>query len=241
MTRLFTIALFVLIPLALAAQTDQSNLSYLPESVPLSSPVWKATSEFIPKSRFQAVMYSLLLPGMGEVYAGRTDRAIPAFIAEGVLWMGFAGFTAYSGWIEDDARSFAVTHAGVRTGGKSDQYFVDIGNFDNLDAYNSMKLLDRSLEELYPKDPAQGYSWNWDSRSNRTKYNDLRVLSDEMRNASRFVVAGLIINRIWSAIQASFLVRDYNAKGIAAIRVESRPLRYNGRPDGWALRVTCPF
>lgn len=195
----------------------------------------------VPKSRFQGALYSILLPGMGEIYAGRLDRAIPALIAEGILWLGYAGFTSYSGWIEEDARNFAVDHAGIQPNGKSDQYFVDIGNFDNVHIYNATKLLDREIGDLYPAESGSSYSWSWDTRVNRKEYNDLRVLSDEMLNASRFVIAGLIINRIWSAIQASFLVRDYNSRIQQQPRVTAIPLRTRGKTDGLALSVRIPF
>ena len=176
-----------------------------------------------PKSRFLGVVYSLLLPGMGELYAERFDAGLYPLVLEGALWLGFAGFNAYGGWLRSDSRSYAIQHAGANIDGKDDQFFVDIANYSSTHDYNQQKLIDRNLAALYSEDPGSPYLWNWSSDAERQKYKDQRTHSEEMYNASKFVVLGMIANRIWSAIQASIFTRNYNS-----------------RLAGHILPVTCP-
>ena len=148
------------------------------------------------KSSFLAVAASIILPGMGEWYAGRLDRGQYPLIAEGVLWLGFAGLNMYSGWIQDDARLFAGQRAGVQLAGKSDEYFGSIGNYNSLADYNAQKLVERNLGALYPEDPAAGFGWKWNSVADRESYKAQRIDADEMANAAGFVALGLAANRI---------------------------------------------
>ncbi len=165
------------------------------------------------KSGFLAAFYSLLLPGMGELYAGDFSRGEPNLIADGAMWLGFAGLNYAAGWTRRDGQTFAAEHAGVNTAGKDDQYFVDIGNFIDIHEYNQKKLRDKTINILYNEDPAAGMYWKWDSDANRAVYHDTRVRADQLSNAGRFVIVGLIANRIWSAIRAATMAGDYN-KGL---------------------------
>ena len=163
------------------------------------------------KSGFLAILSSALLPGMGELYAGRFDRGRYPLIADGVLWLALAGVNVTGNWIQTDARTFASQAAGVQTAGKDEQFFVDIGNYMSLADYNAAKRIERAVDRLYPEDPAAGYAWEWRSSGDRTAYRDQRIRADEFFNASGFVVLGLIANRIWSAVQSALLVRSHNA------------------------------
>ncbi|MDT8323817.1 MAG: hypothetical protein RRA94_06900, partial [Bacteroidota bacterium] len=152
------------------------------------------------KSAFVAVLYSLALPGMGELYAGRFDRGKYPLILEAGLWLGLIGVNSYGNWVEDDARLFAVQHAGINAAGKEDDYFVDIENYSDLYDYNNQMLVERRLEDVYPDESA--WRWDWDSEENRLDYKDQRIFADELHNGVTFFVLGMVANRIWSAIQA---------------------------------------
>jgi TM2 domain-containing membrane protein YozV len=148
-----------------------------------------------------AAIYSLVLPGLGELYVGNYSTGKYFTIAEGVLWLTYAALDMYGNSLRDDARSFAAAHAGVLTGGKSNQYFVDIGNFIDIDRYNEKKLRDREPGKVY--DPAAGYAWRWESDELRATYRAQRVKSEEMFNNRRFVIGAVIINHVASAINAA--------------------------------------
>lgn len=188
-----------------------------------------------------AAIYSLLLPGMGEWYADRFSSGKYFLMAEGGLWLTFAGFQLYGDALRDDARSFAAAHAGVSAAGKSDQFFVDIGNFSTLDAYNEKQLRDREPERLYTA--SAGYGWAWDSDAARVAYRGQRVGSDNVYNNRKFVVAAVILNHVVSAINAARAAVAYN-EGLdqaAAIRLEATTLGGPGEPHGILLTLRTPL
>lgn len=155
-----------------------------------------------------AVLYSLLVPGMGELYAGNYESGKYFTVAEGALWLGFGGMNWYASSQQNDARSFAAQHAGISTEGKSDQYFIDVGDFQNTYAYNDQVLRSRDPEKLY--DPASSDYWNWDEEGNRSVYRDRRVSADQVFNSTRFVVAAIAVNHVVSAINAARAVISHN-------------------------------
>ena len=65
-----------------------------------------------------AILFSLVLPGMGELYAGGYDSGKYFTIADGVLWGVFIGFNSYGNWKQDNYKSFAKSQAGVNLDGK---------------------------------------------------------------------------------------------------------------------------
>lgn len=162
------------------------------------------------KSRGRAFLQSLLLPGWGQHYAN-SKRTMRFFILTEVLTVGsYVGFRTWGNWLEDDYRAFAVTHAGVDLKGKKDDYFVDIGNFDNIADYNQAQLRDRDLIDVYRN--TEAFHWQWDNSQNRDKFEDLRIRSDRASNNSEFALAAIFLNHLVSAIHSTLSVYKYNKK-----------------------------
>ena len=250
---------YVQIPVA--AVTEQLDASAGPATDPLSrleirerllaqqagadsyrhQPLLLPETNTAPKSVLQAVLYSLLLPGMGELYAGRLDRGLYPLVAEGLLWTGFAGFNLYGGWIQDDARTFALRHAGVKSLEMDDQFFVNIGNYNSLDHYNSTKLIERDLGAVYEGGPSSTFYWNWDTEGSRLEYKDQRIHSDQMYNAAKFVVLGLVANRVWSAIQSALIVKSHNASLTALPEIRTGLISGSRPADGIFLHISQRF
>jgi TM2 domain-containing membrane protein YozV len=159
------------------------------------------------KSAFLAVVYSVLLPGMGELYAGNYDRGKYFTIAEGLCWGAFAGFRIYGGWQKDNYKSFAATYGKVDLDEKSAEYFANISDYINIDEYNRTKGLERDFNNLY--NTKKDY-WKWSGTGQMTEYRNMWESSEQAYNNVRFAVGALIINRIISAIDAALLVRSYN-------------------------------
>ncbi|MCK5571972.1 MAG: hypothetical protein KAJ12_04395 [Bacteroidetes bacterium] len=209
------LVLTFLIPAPLASQEppprfaseSQSRLHFFNSSTNLVSgsafarPGMPQEADDDRKSPALAAVYSLLLPGMGELYAGNYSSGKYFTIADGVLWLTFIAFELHGNALRDDARAYSAARAGVITAGKDDQFFVDVGNFMNIDDYNQKQLRDREPDRLY--DPALGYAWNWSSNTDRLLYRDQRVASENMYNNQKFVIAALIVNRVVSAINAA--------------------------------------
>jgi len=160
------------------------------------------------KSVPTAILYSLLLPGMGELYADNYGRGKYFTIAEGVLWVTLISFDQYGRWLQNDARGYAVQHAGISLNGKSDKYFVDIGEYMSVQDYNQQMLRDRTPHKVL--DEHSTYAWNWDNKSNQLYFRNLRISSDQTFNNTKFVTAAIIINHVVSAIDAARLVVLHN-------------------------------
>jgi hypothetical protein len=194
------------------------------------------------KTAAVAALYSLLLPGMGELYADGFESGRYFLGAEAGLWITYASFETYGTWLQSDARSFAVAHSGATSGGKNDQFYVDLSNYMNVYEYNDQKLRDRQPEKVY--DPNNGYFWQWDSDANRQQFHTSRISSDRVFNNSRFVIGAIIVNHIVSALNAARLVRRYNynvAESGINFRIESSLLSDSGAPDGLLLTVRGVF
>jgi len=184
-----------------------------------------------------AALYSLVLPGAGEMYVGGFDAGKYPLIAEGALWLTYGTMQYYGTWMRDDARHFASVHAGLTNSSADDQFYVDVSNFANTFDYNEKKLRDRSLDKLYTT-PAT--AWQWDSDANRDQFRTQRVSADRVFNNARFVVGALLVNRIISAINAARLARQFNRSldsGLGAWRIESSMLG----PDGVQVALVRTF
>lgn len=161
------------------------------------------------KSVGLAAVYSFLLPGMGELYAGGFNSGKYFLLAEGLLWLSYAAIDIHASSQREDARVFSAVHAGVNRSGKDDQFFVNVGNFASVDDYNDKKLRDRELDLVY--DPAQGYNWRWDSEASRQTFRDQRVASENMFNNRKFVGAAILVNHVASAINAARAAIAHNS------------------------------
>lgn len=190
------------------------------------------------KSVGLAVLYSLLLPGMGELYAENFASGKYFLIAEGALWLGYAAVEIHANGLRDDARAFAVAYAGVSADGKDDQFFVDIGNFLNTDDYNDKKLRDREPGKLY--DPLTGYSWRWNTDASRMTFREERVASETMYNNRNFVGAAILINHLISAINAARASIAYNnaqEQALGDLQLSARVLGGMDQPHGVILTL----
>jgi hypothetical protein len=213
----------------------------LPDTVVISLASPAAPVE-VRKSPGLAVIYSLLLPGMGELYAGDMRSGKFFLIGEGALWLTYAVFEISGNDLRDASRSYAASHAGVMTAGKDDQYFIDIGNFLSIDDYNAKKLRDRDITKLY--DPGAGYSWQWDSDGSRAAYRSDRIRSETMYNGRKFVGAAILVNHVASAINAARAAISHNS-AIGAVLKDvifgARVTGPVGRPDGMEVTITRTF
>ncbi len=159
------------------------------------------------KNRGLAIIYSALLPGMGELYADGYSSGKYFTIADALLWGGLIGVTAYANNQEDSYRAFAETYGGVMLSGKDDKYFADIGLYIDIYEYNHLKDLERSFTEIYNEDT---HYWKWSNHAQRTEYRDMWKSSETADNTTRFIVGALILNRVASVINAIRIVNAHN-------------------------------
>jgi len=154
-----------------------------------------------------AVLYSVLLPGMGELYANNFSSGKYFTIADGVLWGFVFGFNSYASGMENNYKNFADSYGSAKVAGKDENYFVNVGLYMNIDDYNRVKELERSYADVYPKDK---YYWKWDTQQQRKEFRKMWKSSENAYNNIRFAAGALILNRIASAINAVRSVSRYN-------------------------------
>jgi hypothetical protein len=154
-----------------------------------------------------AIVYSLLLPGMGELYAEAYDSGVYFTIADGVLWGTYIGIDVYANWQKDRYVAYAQSNAGISTINKDDLYYATIGEYQNIEEYNDEKAFERNFGDMYNTNT---YFWKWNTNEERKSYRNMWVSSEQSFNNLRFVVGALILNRVVSAINAVRLVSKYN-------------------------------
>jgi hypothetical protein len=159
------------------------------------------------KSAGLAVVYSLLLPGMGEMYAGDYSSGKYFTIADAAFWVFFTGFTVYGNRMESNYKAYAAGFGGVNTQDKDDEYYAIIGDYTNIDQYNYEKELNRDFDETFD---AETHYWDWGSSESRKEYRRTWTSSEQANNNVRFAVGALILNRVVSAINAVRLVSRHN-------------------------------
>jgi hypothetical protein len=161
------------------------------------------------KSAGLAILYSLLLPGMGELYADAYDSGKYFTIAEGVLVATYIGMSVYANSQEDKYKAYATSNANINTNGKDDTYYATISEFDNIFQYNDEKALERNFNQMYE---TESYFWKWGSTQDRQTYRNMWSSSEQTYNDLRFVVGLMLLNRVVSAINAARLVSAYNSR-----------------------------
>ncbi len=176
-----------------------------------------ANSQSIDKKEFQynskkkkrglAILFSALLPGMGELYADSYSSGKYFTIADGVLWGTLVGVSTYADNQEDNYRAFAQTYGGVNLNGKDKAYFANIANYLNINDYNHAKELERNFNDVYYEET---HYWRWADQSERKEYRSMWKSSETAKNSTRFIVGALILNRVASVINAIRLLNAYN-------------------------------
>jgi len=159
------------------------------------------------KSAGLAALYSFLLPGMGELYAGNYSSGKYFTIADGALWLTLVGMNAYGSNQRDNYIAFSRAFGGVQPDGKSDKFYADITGYNSVDDFNDRQLLDRNFEGVYNTDT---HYWKWQSTEKRKEYKSTWKSSENAFNNIKFVSGALILNRLISAINAIRIVTAYN-------------------------------
>ena len=167
-----------------------------------------ADGQFEKKSVSSAFFLSLLLPGLGEAYVGRTGYTKVFMSIEVVGWGLFVANEVQAASRREDYRNFAAQHAGVLQSGKTDQYWIDIGKYNNIFDFNEQRRRDRDVAAIYAENSEN--FWRWDSKANRLSYDGKRITTSEIEERRTFIIGGIILNHLISAINALRVARQHN-------------------------------
>ena len=152
--------------------------------------------------RFDYFIKSLAIPGWGGYDMGNRNEAIFFLSSEIALIATSITLYVYSGVKVDDFKNFAERHAGINSSsGKNENYWINIGNYDNVDAYNEQKLRNRDYANRYLDDDDY---WHWDTTQNKKRFDDIRIMASTAETMSLYAVGLIAANHLLSAINASF-------------------------------------
>ncbi|MBK7264924.1 MAG: hypothetical protein IPI12_00980 [Ignavibacteriales bacterium] len=114
-----------------------------------------------------AILYSVLLPGMGELYAEGFESGKYFTIAEAGLWITMGGMKYYSERQKDNYFKYAESYGGVTNmEAKSGDYSADIGNYLNISDFNNDMAKQGRFEKctILPRTTGTGQAMTTGSR-----------------------------------------------------------------------------
>ena len=160
-----------------------------------------------------AAFFSLLLPGIGELYAGGPLSGRFFLFTEGSLWTGKAVFEHLETTRRENFRSHAAAHAGLNTDGKSDTFMEEVTAYESLSARNAHERFIRGDAADFIAETPEN-NWEWDTASSRSDFHVLRGKANSARQKGLLFVGGLLFNRFISAINAAHIARKIFPKPI---------------------------
>ncbi|MDR2732097.1 MAG: hypothetical protein LBB36_02655 [Fibromonadaceae bacterium] len=181
------------------------------------------------KSLALTIAASAVLPGTGHYYLGKNSRGAAFIWVDAALWVA-AGTTYFYGDNQlENARGYAVRHAGAEGAPKNLKFLSLMGDYrsrggslyqnsnpDNNEDYNqAMIRAGLDIEAEYPN--AYGYIWDWGSSDNpettaRMKENNEMLKRHRIAKIAFQVSLGaMALNRVWAILDALRLYRQTSA------------------------------
>jgi hypothetical protein len=165
------------------------------------------------KSTSKAVLYSLLLPGLGQWYLGEKRQAKIFFALDAVILTSFIVFTVQANLREEEYQEYARAFAGI-TAAHSDDYYGILTQYDSFQKYkDEIKSEGRlllypnvdtaTLEQYFVDHRIADYeAWIWQTADHRRAYQDRRAASKTADRRALYSVAAALANRVASAFFA---------------------------------------
>jgi hypothetical protein len=184
-----------------------------------------------------AFLQSLIIPGWGQASLGQKNSALLFAGTELSLIGAVLALKSYSASSRDDYVALAHAYANIQ-GGHGHDFYVDVGNWMNVDQYNEQRLRDREFDALYTN---LADHWQWDSDGHRGQFKKVRIRSDLAKNNVVYVAGALVANHIISALHAgrTAAVRQQRAgRGLSSWNLQAVP---TARLDGVAMQAHVSF
>ena len=185
------------------------------------------------KPLISPALKSLVLPGWGEYSLDNQIRGRIFVLSETVLLLSILGSYSVAQREETEYKAYAAEHAGIDPTGKDRQFWVDIGNYSSIFAFNEEHLRWRDFNSLYEDNDT--WAWIWNSGNNRERFENIRIASDSWKKRGSFLIGGVVLNHIVSAIDALYLSKILNIQ-----KTVVSP-NYNLHADKMVLSLTVYF
>jgi hypothetical protein len=190
----------------------------------------------------KAMLYSLLVPGLGQQIAGREERARVFYGIEAAIWTSFVAFRLQGDGRKDRYIEFAEFNGDVDASGKNDEFWRLIAQYERSDPGpgSANELIRRQGRALYPDDPEaqkayfeeHGYfgdmTWDWKNADNLERFRELRSRSLDSYDRAQFSIALALAHRIVSMIDAARMASKSN-KAMSEEGSETGSLEPHGR------------
>ena len=178
-------------------------------------------------------LQSLVFPGWGEHTLKESKRAQSFFIREAALWLLYIGNKKSANWYASNYIAFAELHADVEMTGKEYLFAVNIGHYDNLEEYIDSKERKRLPLDVEKYANCGSCDWQWDDKSNRIKFDEMRIKSVTYDKYANFAFAGLILHRLISFVDVIYLERQKKPISLGTY--------LNGDKDSIELKLSINF
>ncbi|NQT65803.1 MAG: hypothetical protein HQ554_06455 [FCB group bacterium] len=173
----------------------------------------------------KAMLYSLVVPGMGEMYTQNYSKGAMFLAAETAIIFSYFRLQSERDWAINSYKQFAFSVVGVPKD-MDDDYYQLIQNYMSSEEYNDDIIRDaRNYFLIYLTDP-EGYeayletylipeenSWHWDNNNEWSEYINLRLKKQDYEIYSNFAFAAAILNRIVSVIDSAMEAKRLNRSG----------------------------
>jgi hypothetical protein len=194
---------------------DLTGIARVTDPTPLADD-WldNGTADFEKKSTSKAVLYSLLIPGLGQSYLGETQQAKIFYVVEAAIVTSFVVFLVQENLREDEYIQYAQTFAGLQSSDHSDDFYGILTEHDTSKDYED-EIKSEGRLELYPyidtatldsyfmRERVSDYEpWTWRSADHRRAYQDRRAASKTAERRALYAVAAAVVNRVASAFFA---------------------------------------
>jgi len=181
------------------------------------------------KSLILSIASSAVLPGAGHYYLGQKSRATAFFWVDASLWLA-AGITYfYADNQLENARGYAVRHAGAEGAPKDLAFLTIVGDYrsrggslyqnsspDNDEDYNqAMIRAGRPIDAEYPYE--YGYIWDWGSSDNPETTARMETYKEMLRRhriakiAFQVSLGAMALNRVLAIFDAVRIYRKTSA------------------------------
>ncbi|MDA0709234.1 MAG: hypothetical protein O3B73_03380 [bacterium] len=159
------------------------------------------------KSPRKAAFLSILVPGLGEIYAGGKKSSRFFLFTESTFWTGLVGFKKLNRARVHTFEAHAAAHSGAQIEGRQNSHLDRVAGYNSIYDYNArVYFVEGEFANPLPQTPEN--IWEWDSSASRTRFVELRSKATWARTRSFLFVGALLFNRFASAFNAAHIAHD---------------------------------
>jgi hypothetical protein len=152
--------------------------------------------------KLKAGALSAILPGAGQFYNGRRNRAYLMAGVEVGIWTTYIVFDTYGDNRMESAREWAGIYAGA-SGNHSDGYWQNVGQYESSDDYNDARRREaRALQEEISGLVGPDGAWQWVNEDRQNGYLRLRNQGSSAYTRRDFMILFAVVNRAISVFDA---------------------------------------